>query len=167
MESKVLETLRDSNGSLRKTKVMPFCLEKTKMTNPDSLMSLRVIARGIVKPLAAAKGCGDAKLGLVERKVLSGFACTRVLRVRKASPLYTILKMPRKRSSARSPTSRISRDGGVLPRFSSVTTISSTMIGGFGDLFSAFVSISRAREVSAINGDQLKLKAIFEANCCF
>ena len=38
--------------------------------------------------------------------------------------------------------------------------ISSTMIGGFGDLFRALVSMSRAREVSAISGDQLKLKAM-------
>jgi hypothetical protein len=38
--------------------------------------------------------------------------------------------------------------------------MSSTMIGGFGDLFSAVVSMSRAREVSASSGDQLKLKAM-------
>lgn len=34
------------------------------------------------------------------------------------------------------------------------------MIGGLGDLFSAVVNISRARDVSAMSGDQLKLKAM-------
>jgi hypothetical protein len=38
--------------------------------------------------------------------------------------------------------------------------MSSTMMGGFGDLFKAVVSMSRAREVSAMSGDQLKLNAI-------
>ena len=35
--------------------------------------------------------------------------------------------------------------------------MSSTMMGGFGDLFSAAVIISFARDVSAMSGDQLKL----------
>ena len=56
MESKVEETFRDSRGSLRKTSVKPFCLEKTSMINADSLMSDKVIFRGIVKPEAAASG---------------------------------------------------------------------------------------------------------------
>lgn len=68
--------------------------------------------------------------------------------------------MPLNLSSARSPISSISSSGGVEPRFNSVTRMSSTMIGGFGDLFKAFVSISLARDVSAISGDQLKLNAI-------
>lgn len=38
--------------------------------------------------------------------------------------------------------------------------ISSTMIGGLGDLFKAVVNISFARVVSAMSGDQLKLKAM-------
>lgn len=33
-------------------------------------------------------------------------------------------------------------------------------MGGFGDLFKAVVSMSRAREVSAMSGDQLKLNAM-------
>jgi hypothetical protein len=47
--------------------------------------------------------------------------------------------MPRNRSSARSPISRISSSGGVVPRLSSVTMMSSTMMAGLGDLFSAVV----------------------------
>ena len=35
MESNVLDTLRDSMGSLRKTRVRPFCLEKTRMMMPE------------------------------------------------------------------------------------------------------------------------------------
>jgi hypothetical protein len=34
------------------------------------------------------------------------------------------------------------------------------MMGGFGDLFNALVSMSRTRSVSAMSGDQLKLNAI-------
>jgi len=75
MESKVDETLRDSSGSLRKTNVRPFCFEKTRMINADSLISDKVIDSGIVNPAAAAKGCGDVKLGLAERYVFNGFAC--------------------------------------------------------------------------------------------
>lgn len=67
MESKVEETLRDSRGSLRKTIVRPFCREKTRMTKPDSRMSDKVICKGIVRPEAAARGCGDAKEGFVLR----------------------------------------------------------------------------------------------------
>lgn len=70
---------------------------------------------------------------------------TRVFSVRKASPEYVILKMPLNRSSARSPISRISSSGGTEPRLNSVTRMSSTIIGGFGDLFKAVVSRSRAR----------------------
>lgn len=61
MESKVEETLRDSSGSLRKTKVRPFCLENTSMINAESLISERVILRGIVRPEAAASGWGEVK----------------------------------------------------------------------------------------------------------
>lgn len=130
------------------------------MTKPDNRISDKVICRGIVNPDAAAKGSGDANVGFAERYVFRGLACTLVLRVKKASPVYDILKIPRNLSSARSPTSSISNSGGVDPIFSSVTMISSTMIGGFGDLLRAVVNISLAREVSAIRGDQLKLKAI-------
>ena len=160
MVSKVEETLSDSKGSFRKTSVMPFCLENTNITNPLNLKSLNVICNGIVKPLLAANGLGLAKLGLLLRYVLSGFACTFVLSVKNASPVYVILNMPLKRSSARSPISRMSRSGGVEPTLSSVTRMSETMMGGFGVLFRAVVRRSRARVVSKVCGDQLKLKAI-------
>jgi hypothetical protein len=55
--------------------VRPFCFEKTKIINADSLISDRVMDSGIVNPAAAAKGCGDVKLGLAERYVFNGFAC--------------------------------------------------------------------------------------------
>ena len=48
------ETFNDSSGSFRKTSVNPFCLEKTKTMKPDSLMSDRVICRGIVRPVLAS-----------------------------------------------------------------------------------------------------------------
>jgi len=67
MESKVEDTLRDSSGSFRNTRVKPFCLENTRMMNADSLMSDSVILRGIVRPDAAARGCGEAKDGLVDK----------------------------------------------------------------------------------------------------
>ncbi len=75
MESKVEETLRDSSGSLRKTRVSPFCLEKTRMMKADSLISDNVICNGIVRPDDAARGCGDVKLGLEYKYVFRGFAC--------------------------------------------------------------------------------------------
>lgn len=43
MESKVDETFSDSRGSLRKTRVSPFCFENTRIIKADSLMSERVI----------------------------------------------------------------------------------------------------------------------------
>lgn len=55
--------MSDSRGSFRKTRVRPFCLEKTRMMKADSLISERVIDRGIVRPEAAANGCGDVKVG--------------------------------------------------------------------------------------------------------
>lgn len=76
MESKVEDTFRDSSGSFRNTRVKPFCLENTRMMNADSLMSDRVILRGIVRPDAAARGCGEAKEGLVDKYVFKGFACS-------------------------------------------------------------------------------------------
>jgi hypothetical protein len=74
MESKVEETLMDSRGSLRKTIVSPFCFEKTNITKADNLISDKVIDRGIVRPAAAASGCGDVKDGLADRYVFKGFA---------------------------------------------------------------------------------------------
>ena len=67
MESNVEETFKDSRGSFRKTRVIPFCFEKTSMMKADNLMSESVILRGIVSPEAAARGSGDAKEGLVDR----------------------------------------------------------------------------------------------------
>lgn len=52
----------------------PFCFEKTSIINADSLISDKVIERGIVRLAAAANGCGDVKLGLAERYVFKGFA---------------------------------------------------------------------------------------------
>lgn len=64
MESKVEETLSDSRGSFRKTKVNPFCLEKTTIMNADNLNSDNVICSGIVRPEDAANGWGEVKDGL-------------------------------------------------------------------------------------------------------
>ena len=63
MESKVEETLRDSRGSFRKTRVNPFCLEKTNIINADNLISDNVICKGIVNPEDAASGWGDVNEG--------------------------------------------------------------------------------------------------------
>lgn len=67
MESNVEETFRDSKGSFRKTNVRPFCFENTRMIKAESLISDRVILRGIVRPAAAASGSGEAKDGLVDK----------------------------------------------------------------------------------------------------
>lgn len=47
--------------------VRPFCFENTRMMKAESLISERVMDRGIVSPSAAAKGCGDVKLGFADR----------------------------------------------------------------------------------------------------
>lgn len=67
MASKVDETLSDSRGSLRKTRVRPFCLEKTRMMKAESLISDNVICSGMVRPEEAARGCGEVNDGRVER----------------------------------------------------------------------------------------------------
>jgi hypothetical protein len=74
MESKVEETLRDSRGSFRKTRVNPFCLENTRIMKAESLISDNVICKGIVNPEAAANGCGDANDGFEYKYVFRGFA---------------------------------------------------------------------------------------------
>jgi hypothetical protein len=51
------------------------------MINADSLISDKVIWRGIVKPEAAAKGCGDVKDGFENKYVFKGFACVVVILV--------------------------------------------------------------------------------------
>lgn len=68
------ETFSDSSGSFRKTIVRPFCFEKTNIINADSLISERVIWRGIVRPEEAARGCGDVNEGLVDKYVFNGLA---------------------------------------------------------------------------------------------
>jgi hypothetical protein len=67
MESKVDETLSDSSGSFRKTRVRPFCLENTKMMKAESLISDSVMDKGIVKPDAAASGWGEVNSGFEYR----------------------------------------------------------------------------------------------------
>ena len=47
--------------------VSPFCLEKTRITNPESLKSLRVMERGIVKPDCAANGDGEVNSDVENR----------------------------------------------------------------------------------------------------
>lgn len=44
------------------------------MMKADSLISDRVIDRGIVRLAAAANGCGDVNVGLADRYVFNGFA---------------------------------------------------------------------------------------------
>ena len=44
------------------------------MMNAESLISDRVICKGIVNPDAAANGCGDAKDGFEKRYVFRGLA---------------------------------------------------------------------------------------------
>lgn len=77
MESKVDDTLSDSRGSFRKTTVKPFCLEKTRIIKAESLISDNEIERGIVRPEAAAKGCGDVNTGFEYKYVFRGFACSQ------------------------------------------------------------------------------------------
>lgn len=67
MESKVDDTLSDSSGSFRKTNVIPLAFEKTRMTKPESLKSLRVIWTGMVSGELAASGFGEVNDGVVER----------------------------------------------------------------------------------------------------
>lgn len=67
IESNVDETFSDSRGSFRKTRVIPFAFEKTRMMNPDSRKSESVICSGIVSGAEAARGVGDVKDGVVER----------------------------------------------------------------------------------------------------
>lgn len=45
------------------------------MMKADNLISDRVMERGIVRPEAAARGCGDVKEGFESRYVFSGLAC--------------------------------------------------------------------------------------------
>jgi hypothetical protein len=51
------------------------------MIKADSLISDKVIWRGIVKPDAAANGCGDVKDGFENKYVFKGFACIAVILV--------------------------------------------------------------------------------------
>lgn len=70
-------TFMDSSGSLRNTRVIPFSLENTRITNPDNLNSESVRRTGIDSGVAAtANGCGDVKSGEVVRYVHSGLICS-------------------------------------------------------------------------------------------
>lgn len=57
--SNVDETLSDSNGSFRKTSVIPFAFEKTRMIKPVNRNCERVICSGMVKGEEAASGIGE------------------------------------------------------------------------------------------------------------
>ena len=61
------DTFSDSSGSFLKTSVSPFCFEKTRIMNAESLNSERVICSGIVRLDEAASGWGEVNEGLVER----------------------------------------------------------------------------------------------------
>ena len=45
------------------------------MMNAESLISESVICIGIVRPEAAARGCGEVNDGLVDKYVFRGLAC--------------------------------------------------------------------------------------------
>lgn len=45
------------------------------MMKADNLISDKVICSGIVRPDAAARGCGEVKDGFENKYVFSGFAC--------------------------------------------------------------------------------------------
>lgn len=59
IESNVDDTLRDSRGSFRKTRVIPLALENTRMMKPERRKSDSVICRGMVRGDDAARGVGD------------------------------------------------------------------------------------------------------------
>lgn len=61
---KVDSTVRDSSGSLRKTRVTPFEREKTSITKPSRRMWERVMVRGRVSGVDAKRGLGEVKLGV-------------------------------------------------------------------------------------------------------
>ena len=74
MESKVLETLTESTGSLRKTSVRPFCLEKTRMMMPDNWKEESRRNIGTVNGTSAARIPLDVNEGEIRLRVLSGLA---------------------------------------------------------------------------------------------
>lgn len=59
---------------MRKTRVSPFCFEKTTIIKAESLISESVIWSGMVRPDAAARGSGEVKDGFDDRYVLRGLA---------------------------------------------------------------------------------------------
>jgi len=74
MESNVLDTLRDSMGSLRKTRVRPFCLEKTRMMMPERWKEERRRNMGTMSGVSAARTPLDVKEGVRRLRVFRGFA---------------------------------------------------------------------------------------------
>jgi ribosome biogenesis SPOUT family RNA methylase Rps3 len=57
--SNVEETLRDSRGSLRKTRVIPLAFENTRIMKPERRNCDSVICSGIVSGDDAASGIGE------------------------------------------------------------------------------------------------------------
>jgi len=74
IESKVLETLTESTGSLRKTSVKPFCFEKTRIIMPESWKAERRRNIGTVKGESAAKTPREVKDGVIRLLVFKGLA---------------------------------------------------------------------------------------------
>jgi hypothetical protein len=58
---------------------------------------------GIVIPAAAAKGCGEVKLGLAERYVFNGFAYVDPILVTDMKREYSLNGEPKKHPNARTP----------------------------------------------------------------
>ena len=61
------------------------------MMNAESLISERVICIGMVRPDAAARGCGEVKDGLVDKYVFRGLA-------------YSLSDLPHSRAALFPPT---------------------------------------------------------------
>jgi len=74
IESNVLDTLTDSMGSLRKTKVRPFCLENTRMMMPESWNDERRRNMGTINGVSAARTPLDVKDGVRRLRVFKGLA---------------------------------------------------------------------------------------------
>ena len=74
MESKVLDTFTESTGSLRKTRVRPFCFEKTRIMMPERRKSERRRNMGTVRGVSAARMPWEVKEGVRRLRVFNGFA---------------------------------------------------------------------------------------------
>lgn len=74
IESNVLETLTDSMGSLRNTRVSPFCLEKTRIMMPESWKDDKRRNMGTINGVSAARTPREVKEGVRRLRVFSGLA---------------------------------------------------------------------------------------------